>query len=83
MPKPDNKTLVIVAVCAGALAFLFFSRATLADVFFFIAGVVGILAYYRAIQLRDELENVKQQIDDKIEELNVDLNKLKQKLDKA
>ena len=76
MQKSPSKALVIVAVTAGALAFLFFGERTLADVFYFIAGTVGITAFVKVRHLKDEVNKVKEKITERVEEIEYRIDEL-------
>ena len=66
--------MLIVAVVAGGLAFLFFGKRTLAETFFFLTGVVAITAFYQERQLKD-LEETKKRFSERLEELEHQLEK--------
>jgi hypothetical protein len=85
MPNPylsqqsNKKSLLIVAVLAGTLAFLFFGAKNLADVFYFLAGIIGIAAFVMTKQIKDELDKVKSQISERVEEIEFRIDKLEEK----
>ena len=82
MQKSPSKSLVIVAVSAGALAFLFFGERTLADVFYFIAGTVGITAFFKQKGLRDEVKRFKERTSERVEEIEYRIEELEKKIQK-
>ena len=74
--QPNKKLLTIVAVVTSALAFLFFGKKSLADVFYFLAGITGIVAFVKAKHVKDEIEKVKNQISERVEEIEFRIEKL-------
>lgn len=76
LQKPSNRSLIIVAVIAGTLAFLFFGQSSLADVFYFMASVLAIAAFVLSKQLKSELEIMRTKINERVEELEFRIDKL-------
>jgi len=72
---PNRRVMLIVAVVAGGLAFLFFGKRTLAETFFFLTGVVAITAFYQERQLKADLEETKKRFSERLEELEHQLEK--------
>jgi len=75
MKMPTRREILLVAVSIGALSFLLFSKATLAETFFFIASVIAIVTFYQLKQLHDNLEVFKKRTADRFQELEKQLEK--------
>lgn len=77
--RPSNKSLLIVALAAGSLAFLFFGKGSLADVYYFLAGTVGMVAFFRLKKLKEEIDETKKRISERVEEVEFRIDKLEEK----
>lgn len=83
MNRPSDKTIVLISVILGSISIIFFGAGTLADVFYFLAGIVGISAFIRERQLRGEVRELRRRISEKIEELQHTLDELEGKTEKT
>lgn len=75
MQNSYRRVILVASVLLGSFIFLFSGGRSLADVFFFLGSITAIAAYLKLREIRDELEEMKQRVSERIEEIEYRLEK--------
>ena len=74
--EKNQKNLIMVGVIAAILVFLLLGRRSLADIFYFLAGIIGISALIRVSAQKRDLDEMQRRMNERVEEIEFRIDKL-------
>ncbi|OGY21438.1 MAG: hypothetical protein A3A65_00260 [Candidatus Chisholmbacteria bacterium RIFCSPLOWO2_01_FULL_49_14] len=81
--EKNRKNLIVLGVIVSAIVFLLLGRRSLADIFYFLAGIVGISALIRVSAQKRDHDEMKQRMNERIEEIEFRIDKLEKAKEKG
>ena len=73
----------MVGVISAILVFLLLGRRSLADIFYFLAGIVGISALIRVSAQKRDLDEMQRRMNERVEEIEFQIDKLEKAKEKG